>query len=53
MLDGLFAQASAVTSTQLPVQLLSEKAQLPSKGSKDTTGHDLYSAEEVVIPSGN
>ncbi|KAF2874818.1 deoxyuridine 5'-triphosphate nucleotidohydrolase [Massariosphaeria phaeospora] len=35
----------------LRVQLLSDKAKAPTKGSAFAAGHDLYSARDVVIPA--
>ncbi|KAL1795245.1 hypothetical protein ACET3X_007061 [Alternaria dauci] len=36
---------------QLQIQLLSPNAKAPTKGSAFAAGHDLYSAEETVIPA--
>lgn len=35
----------------LRVKLLSKDAKLPTKGSKDAAGYDLYSAHESVVPA--
>lgn len=43
--------AAAGAEQALQVQLLSEKATAPTKGSAYAAGHDLYSAREVVIPA--
>ncbi|KAI1526989.1 hypothetical protein PtrSN002B_009956, partial [Pyrenophora tritici-repentis] len=43
--------AAAAAEQQLQVQLLSANAQAPKKGSQFAAGHDLFSAEEVVIPA--
>ena len=41
--------AGAAAEQQLQVQLLSEHAKAPTKGSAFAAGHDLYSAEECKI----
>ncbi|KAF2009860.1 dUTP diphosphatase [Aaosphaeria arxii CBS 175.79] len=43
--------AAAAAQMQLQVQLLSDKASAPTKGSEFAAGHDLYSARDVVIPA--
>ncbi|CAA9964457.1 dutpase [Pyrenophora teres f. maculata] len=43
--------AAASAEQQLQVQLLSSNAQAPKKGSAFAAGHDLFSAEELVIPA--
>lgn len=45
------ADVLAPYSTQLDVQLLNEKAQLPTAGSAHAAGLDLYAAESKVIPA--
>ena len=35
----------------LEVKLHSDKAHLPTRGSPDAAGYDLYSAEDKVIPA--
>jgi dUTP pyrophosphatase len=42
--------AAAGAEQALQVQLLSDKAKAPTKGSAYAAGHDLYSARDVVIP---
>jgi len=42
--------AAASEEMALQVQLLSDKAKAPTKGSAFAAGHDLYSAREVIIP---
>ncbi|KAB5592048.1 Deoxyuridine 5'-triphosphate nucleotidohydrolase [Ceratobasidium theobromae] len=39
-------------ASQLLIKRLSEKAKLPTRGSKLAAGYDLYSAEQKVIPAG-
>ncbi|KAG9188115.1 dUTP pyrophosphatase [Alternaria panax] len=41
----------AAAEQQLQVQLLSPNAKAPTKGSAFAAGHDLYSAEDTVIPA--
>mmetsp|Transcript_5011 Transcript_5011/g.7862 ORF Transcript_5011/g.7862 Transcript_5011/m.7862 type:complete len:221 (-) Transcript_5011:119-781(-) len=41
-----------MTYPQLQVQLLSDKATLPTRGSPESAGLDLSSSESVTIPSG-
>ncbi|KAF2705334.1 dUTP diphosphatase [Pleomassaria siparia CBS 279.74] len=41
----------AGAETALQVQLLSDKATAPTKGSAFAAGHDLYSARDIVIPA--
>lgn len=43
--------AGAAAEQQLQVQLLSENAKAPTKGSAFAAGHDLYSAVDIVIPA--
>lgn len=43
--------AAAAAEQALQVQLLSDKARAPTKGSAFAAGHDLYSARDVVIPA--
>ncbi|KAF1951928.1 dUTP diphosphatase [Byssothecium circinans] len=43
--------AAAGAEQSLQVQLLSDKAKAPTKGSAFAAGHDLYSARDVVIPA--
>ncbi|PVH93228.1 dUTP diphosphatase, partial [Periconia macrospinosa] len=43
--------AAASAEQALQVQLLSEHAKAPTKGSAFAAGHDLYSARDVVIPA--
>ncbi|EOA88833.1 uncharacterized protein SETTUDRAFT_148316 [Exserohilum turcica Et28A] len=43
--------AGAAAEQQLQVQLLSEHAKAPTKGSAFAAGHDLYSAVDMVIPA--
>ncbi|KAF2270378.1 dUTP diphosphatase [Lojkania enalia] len=43
--------AAAAAQQQLQVQLLSDLAKAPTKGSAFAAGHDLYSARDVVIPA--
>lgn len=43
--------AAAAAEQALQVQLLSDKAKAPTKGSAFAAGHDLYSARDVVIPA--
>jgi dUTP pyrophosphatase len=50
MTEDLFVNATTLNPSTLPVQLLSEIAQLPTKGSIEAAGHDLYSAEDLTIP---
>ncbi|KAF1999387.1 dUTP diphosphatase, partial [Amniculicola lignicola CBS 123094] len=38
-------------ASALQVQLLSDKARAPTKGSVYAAGHDLYSARDVVVPA--
>ncbi|KAF2278143.1 dUTP diphosphatase [Westerdykella ornata] len=42
---------AAAAETSLQVQLLSDKARAPTKGSAFAAGHDLYSARDVVVPA--
>jgi len=42
--------AAAGAEQALQVQLLSDKARAPTKGSAYAAGHDLYSARDVVVP---
>ena len=37
--------------SDLLVQRLSNHATIPTKGSTDAAGYDLYSAEELVVPA--
>ncbi|CAI6332137.1 unnamed protein product [Periconia digitata] len=54
---GMSLQPSAPVATAsseqqaLQVQLLSDAAKAPTKGSAFAAGHDLYSARDVVIPA--
>lgn len=41
----------AAAQGQLQVQFLNEHAKAPTKGSPYAAGHDLYSAEDIVIPA--
>ena len=52
-IGGLQAAApiSSPAEASLQVQLLSESARAPTKGSAFAAGHDLYSARDVVIPA--
>ena len=43
--------AAAAAEQALQVQLLSDQARAPTKGSAFAAGHDLYSARHVVIPA--
>lgn len=43
--------AAAAAEQALQVQLLSDKATAPSKGSTFAAGHDLYSARDITIPA--
>lgn len=43
--------AAAGAEQGLQVQLLSDKAKAPTKGSAFAAGHDLYSARDVTIPA--
>lgn len=43
--------AAAGAEQGLQVQLLSDKARAPTKGSAFAAGHDLYSARDIVIPA--
>ncbi|KAF1833044.1 dUTP diphosphatase [Decorospora gaudefroyi] len=43
--------AAAAAEQQLQVQLLSEHAKAPTKGSPFAAGHDLYAAEDVAVPA--
>lgn len=43
--------AAAAVEQALQVQLLSDKATPPTKGSAYAAGHDLYSARDLVIPA--
>ena len=43
--------AAAAAEQSLQVQLLSDKAKAPTKGSAFAAGHDLYSARDVVVPA--
>ncbi|KAB2577849.1 Deoxyuridine 5'-triphosphate nucleotidohydrolase [Lasiodiplodia hormozganensis] len=45
------ALAPAPESTTMQVQLLSENAKAPTKGSAFAAGHDLYSSADTVIPA--
>ncbi|KKY16925.1 putative dutpase [Diplodia seriata] len=45
------APAPAPESTTMQVELLSENAKAPTKGSAFAAGHDLYSAADTVIPA--
>ncbi|KAF2750585.1 dUTP diphosphatase [Sporormia fimetaria CBS 119925] len=40
-----------MSTSSLQVQLLSDKARAPTKGSEFAAGHDVYSARDVVIPA--
>ncbi|CAN9279120.1 unnamed protein product [Alternaria alternata] len=42
---------AAAAEQQLQVQLLSPNAKAPTKGSAFAAGHDLYSAEDTMIPA--
>ena len=39
------------TDDNLEVKLHSEKAQIPTRGSPDAAGYDLYSAEDTIVPA--
>ena len=39
------------TDNNLEVKLHSDKAQVPTRGSPDAAGYDLYSAEDTVVPA--
>ena len=43
--------AAASAEQALQVQLLSDNARAPTKGSAFAAGHDLYSARDIVIPA--
>lgn len=38
--------------TKLPVKLFSEDANIPTRGSEEAAGLDLYSVEDIVLGSG-
>jgi dUTP pyrophosphatase len=42
---------SAPQQQQLQVQLLSDKARVPTRGSAFAAGYDLYSSEDSVVPA--
>jgi dUTP pyrophosphatase len=48
---SIAASSSAAAEQQLQVQLLSPNAKAPTKGSAFAAGHDLYSAEDTMIPA--
>ena len=39
-------------SVQLKIKLLNKNATIPTRGSKEAAGYDLYSAEEKIIQPG-
>jgi dUTP pyrophosphatase len=46
--------SSTVATAQLPplqVQLLSDKAKAPTRGSAFAAGYDLYSSEDTTVPA--
>lgn len=48
-INNLSTETVLKGTSVLPVKLLHETATLPTKGSKEAAGYDLYAAEEAVI----
>lgn len=48
-INNLSTEAVLKGTSVLPIKLLHETATLPTKGSKEAAGYDLYAAEEAVI----
>ena len=42
----------AVPGTVLQVKKLTESAKIPTRGSPDAAGFDLYAGQDTVIPKG-
>ena len=47
------AAVMAVPGTILQVKKLTENAKIPTRGSPDAAGFDIYAGEDTVIPKGN
>ena len=46
-----YSSRTVKTDNNLEVKLHSDKAQVPTRGSPDAAGYDLYSAEDTVVPA--